>query len=287
MEKILTDIGRLLETQEFHDLDEANAFLHQLAASGAPVPSAAARTPLEEAQNVMYDAFEATGEQRIQLARKALSICEDCADAYVLLAEESAESLQEAADWLAAGVEAGKRALGEEFAEAEGNFWFVVKTRPYLRARAGLASALWQLGQHLAAIDHYEDMLRLNPGDHQGIRYLLLTAYLVEGQDGLAERLLDEYPDDPSAIWPYHRALLLYRQEKSGPKASAQLREALRYNPHVPDYLLGHKPLPDHLPSSMGFGDEEEAAYYTADAGSLWTGLEGALDWLQRIASGA
>lgn len=238
-------------------------------------------------QDLMYEAFEASlRTQRIKLAKEALAISENCADAYVLLAEESARSLEEAGDLYAAGVEAGKRALGEKmFAEAEGHFWGVVETRPYMRARAGLASCLWQLGQRQAAIEHYEEMLRLNPGDNQGIRYLLLTAYLAEGLDAAAERLLDEYEDDASATWLYNRVLLIYRQEKSGKKARAQLQEALQYNPYVPAYLLGRKRLPKHLPPYVGFGDENEAVYYAAEASHLWVEQEGALDWLQRVST--
>jgi len=289
MDKMMADIGRLLESQEFEDIDEVNAFLQQVMATGEPIPAAAPRTPLEEAQELMYEAFEASsGKQRIKLAKKALTISEDCADAYVLLAEESAGSLEEARDLYTAGVEAGKRALGKGmFAEAEGHFWGVVETRPYMRARAGLANCLWQLGQHQVAIEHYEEMLRLNPGDNQGIRYLLLTAYLAEAMDTKAERLLGEYEDEASATWLFNRALLLYRQEKSGKKARAQLQEALQYNPHVPAYLLGRKRLPKYLPPYVGFGDENEAVYYVAEAGHLWVEQEGALDWLQRISTEA
>src|SRR6185503_20332515 len=48
------------------------------------------------AQQVMYQAFEATNPQRqMTLARKALEISPDCADAYVMLAEY-AETLPDA-----------------------------------------------------------------------------------------------------------------------------------------------------------------------------------------------
>lgn len=286
MDKMMADVGRLLESQEFDSIEEMNAYLQQVMASGEPIPSTAPRTPLEEAQELMYDAFEASGKQRIKLAKKALTISEDCADAYVLLAEESARTLAEARDLYAAGVKAGERVLGEElFAEAVGHFWGMVETRPYMRARAGLAGCLWQLGQYQAAIEHYEEMLRLNPGDNQGIRYLLLTAFMIEGMDTEAERLLDEYEDDASATWLYNRALLLYRQEKSGKKARAQLQEALQYNPYVPAYLLGRKRLPRQLPPYVGFGDENEAIYYVAEAGHLWLEQEGALDWLHRVST--
>ncbi len=286
MDKTMADIVRLLESQEFDSLDEANAYLQKVLASGQPMPSPAARTPLDEAQERMYEAFEASGKRRVQLAKEALAISEDCADAYVLLAEESARSLAEARDLYAAGVKAGERALGEAlFEEAVGHFWGVVETRPYMRARAGLANCLWQLGQRQEAIDHYQEMLRLNPGDNQGIRYILLTCYLTEGMDAEAERLLGEYDDDASATWLYHGALLRYRQAKTGEEANSQLAEALDYNPHVPAYLLGRKRLPRQLPPYVGFGDKNEAAAYVAEAAHLWAQEEGALDWLRRMST--
>src|SRR5262245_66628489 len=47
-------------------------------------------TPLAKAQALLYRAFEEPDDQRrVQLAKDALAICPDCADAYVLLAEHA------------------------------------------------------------------------------------------------------------------------------------------------------------------------------------------------------
>src|SRR5262245_2388404 len=47
-------------------------------------------TPLAKAQALLYRAFEEPDEQRrVQLAKDAVAICPDCADAYVLLAEHA------------------------------------------------------------------------------------------------------------------------------------------------------------------------------------------------------
>lgn len=287
MEKMLADISRLLEEQEFESIDEANAFLQQLMASGQPLPAAEPQTPLEEAQAVMYVAWDASEkEQRIRLARKALSISKDCADAYVLLAEESARSVEEAQELYEAGVQAGERALGAEaFAEYEGHFWGVMETRPYMRAREGLADCLWRLDHRAEAIEHYEEMLRLNPGDNQGIRYTLLPCLLEEGRESEAEQLLRTYDEDVAAVWLYTRALLLFRQEGPSEEATARLQEALEVNPHVPGYLLGLRRLPRQLPPYMGLGDETEAAYYVAESNHLWLQQEGAMDWLRLVAT--
>src|SRR5215213_7787165 len=113
--------------------------------------------PTEKAQDVMYEAWEqTTARSRIALARKALGISPLCADAYVLLAEEAARTVEEARDFYAKGVEAGELALGSEgFKEYEGEFWGFLETRPYMRARVGLALTLLKLGDEDGAISHF------------------------------------------------------------------------------------------------------------------------------------
>jgi hypothetical protein len=85
--------------QQFESMDEAQAFLNNYISEGggsledAPAPT----TPLERAQELIYDAFDTDDPQRrVDLAEEALQITEDCADAYVLLAEETAEDVEEA-----------------------------------------------------------------------------------------------------------------------------------------------------------------------------------------------
>lgn len=285
MEKTMADISRLLSEQEFESAEEADAFLQKMIGPGG-VPEMAPRTALEEAQDLMYQAWEARGRRRVQLARKALKISPDCADAYVLLAEETARSLEEARDLYAKGVEAGERALGPAaFKEGVGHFWGVLETRPYMRARSGLAQCLWVLGEGEAAVEHYRDMLRLNPNDNQGIRYLLAACLLEMGQDEELGRLLKEYKGDASAAWGYTWALLTFRREGDSREARKRLQEARQWNPHVPDYLLGRKRLPRALPEYVGLGEESEAVSYAAEFGHGWHRTPGALKWLATVAA--
>ncbi len=280
LERGLADIGRLLSEQDFETIEQANEFLQQLAASGK-IPSAPKRTSLEQAQDLMYDAWEATGRRRVELARQALALSSDCADAYVLLAEETARSLEEARDLYEQGVKAGERALGPAtFEEDAGHFWGILETRPYMRARAGLAQCLWLLGEKQQAIAHYTEMLRLNPGDNQGIRYLLLDCLLQVGDDEAAGKLLKQYEDDAMAAWLYPRALWLFRQKGPSKQANAALKKALEQNQFVPDYLLGRRRLPRLRPAFIGWGDENEAIEYAATAIEYWYKTPGALDWL-------
>ena len=84
-----------------------------------------------------------------------MEISADCADAYVLLSE-GARDAGEARRLLEQGVAAGERALGREyFEENAGHFWGLLETRPYMRARQGLAQILWAQGECDAAVAHF------------------------------------------------------------------------------------------------------------------------------------
>ena len=281
MERHLADMTRLIEKQGLESVDEINAYLANVMASGG-VPPSVPQTPLEEAQNLMYDAWEASStKDRVRIARQALEISPDCADAYVLLAEEEARNIHQARQLYQEGVEAGERALGKEFFEEnEGHFWGIMETRPYMRARAGLAQVLIALDKHEAAIGHFRDMLRLNPGDNQGNRYELLSCLMNLGRDDDAEELLAQYEDDAMSDWLYSRALIAFRRGGDCAEAKKYLQEALEENGHVPDYLLGRKQLPRSFPSYITWGGDSEAVSYTARFFEGWRRTPGALDWL-------
>ena len=162
MERVTAEIDRFVQGSGFTSLEEANAALRErFSGPMADVPSTAT-TPLEKAQDLMYRAFDARGRRRIQLARKALELSADCADAYVVLAEESFAP-ETARNLYEQGMQAGERALGPDvFTRHAGRFWDILGTRPYLRARLGLAQSLEDLGRSDEAIQHYRELLRLN-----------------------------------------------------------------------------------------------------------------------------
>lgn len=288
MEKQMQEIQRLLSEHEFKSIDEANAFLQQVLQSGKGLPAMPPPDdPLVQAQELVYEALETRSpKKRIELAHKALSISEDCADAYVLLAQEEAKTLEEQAQRYEEAVRAGERALGPEaFEEDAGHFWGLLETRPYMRARAGLAQCLWELGERPEAIAHVRDMLRLNPGDNQGLRYVLADWLLAEGDDEGLGALLDDYPDDAMATWAYSRALLAYRRQGESPDADLALDAAFEANPHVPSFLLGRKRLPKQLPAYIGLGDESEAVEYVVHHLQHWQRTHGALRWMRHRAA--
>lgn len=238
---------------------------------------------VDKAQQLMYQAWDETNPaKRINLAHKALSVSRDCADAYVLLAEEEADTAQRALKYYQQGVEAGKRALGEKyFKENVGYFWGLLETRPFMRALEGTANLWWNLNRRAEATKTYDEMLRLNPNDNQGVRYSLLNLLLESDRIEDVKKLLKKYKGDYSAVWTYTQALIEFRASGASDKANRLLKEALKQNPFVPVYLTGQKRIPNRLPDYIGLGDDNEAVNYAAAHLNHWRRTPGAVEWLQ------
>jgi tetratricopeptide (TPR) repeat protein len=286
MERTLAEVSAQVSEQEFESPEKIDDFVARIL-SGGPLPRTRKETPLERAQSLMYDAWEATSpRERERLAREALRVSADCADAYVLLAEETARTILQAAELYAKGVAAGERAFGDEyFRQNAGRFWGIVETRPYMRARFGLARTLWRMGKRREAMDHLRAILDLNHSDNQGVRYSLLDWLLEAGDDDGARRLLDRFRDEPTAAWAFGAALLAFRTEGDSPTAGGLLASAMDANRHAAAYLLGRRRLPREMPQYVGFGDEAEAVTLAAGQLPAWKSTRGALAWLDRRSS--
>ena len=158
-----------------------------------------------------------------------------------------------------------------------GRFWGVSATRRHIRARLGLAQSLEQLDRVDEAVEHYRKLLRLNPEDNQGARYLLMPRLLELGHDVEAARLLKS-SDEESASWAYAQALLAFRLSGKSAAARRELQSAFRVNPHVPELLVHDGPLPRSEHYSPG--SPEEAVFYAEELRRAFQRTDGALGWL-------
>jgi tetratricopeptide (TPR) repeat protein len=280
MERLRTQVSRLLGDTEFESPDALNAALEeQLAGRSIDELPSSATTPLERAQDLIFEAYEARGRRQLQLIRRALALSPDCADAYALLAERAQLPVERRA-FREQAVAAGERALGPAaFTDPERSFWEDVTTRPYMRARAALAECLRDEGDLAAAIGHHRALLTLNPGDNQGIRYRLLVTLLEANLNDDAAVLVGEHSDDPTAVWQYASMLLAFR---AGDRrlARRRLRAAIRSNRHLAKYLAGQRELPDDLPAVYTIGGPDEAAVFASHLIDAWSSTPGAVDWL-------
>ena len=284
LRNVMASLTSIFGGKDFMSDAELDALLDSKMASGE-IPPSAALDPLDEAQSLIYEAWNSEGLQRVRLARRALETCPDCADAYVILAEEDARDRKQSLELYRQGVQAAERALDPAlFRQAAGKFWGIMETRPYMRARLGLAECLWEAGSKEEALGHLRDLLRLNPSDNQGVRYILAQVLLETGAEGELGELLERFRDDASPQIRYSHALWMFRREGPGRKADALLEEAVRSNPHVPDYLLKRKKPPKSAPRTAEAGSEEEAGAYAMGAVESWQNTLGAVEWLARTA---
>ncbi len=144
----------------------------------------------------------------------------------------------------------------------------------------GLAESLVELGRFGEAAAHFQDMLRLNPNDNQGVRDSLVNVLTAADRDVAAAELLEQYREDSTAKMAYPRALLAFRREGDSFEARRCLKRALQANAFVPGLLLGTRsPLPPS--GAYALESEEEATLYFIVSCQTWKTTPGALDWLR------
>jgi len=239
---------------------------------------------VDAADDVIQDVDETTEKDLAQkLAREALKVSPLCVDAYNILAQHSRFGSSEAVSLWRQGVESGERYLGTKcFEDDRGEFWGLVHTRPYMRAKLGLALALLHQNFRLEAIDHLQDLLRLNPRDNQGVRYILAPALLAEGRDEQLKELLETFSEVDRSGWLWNTALAEFA--RSDENAEASLCSAISANRYVVPYLLGTRKVPkinEQVASSAG--SPQEAHNYAAVAAYAWQCTPGACDWLSQV----
>jgi len=279
-EKLQRDLDRLLAEQNFPDQASAQRFIEQHL-SKKTLPALAPETPFDRAQDLCAKAMDLPPRQGDALARQALEIYPDCADAYLLLSG-SAGSREQALAVVRKAVDAGARQLGPDyFRRNAGHFWGLVDTRPFMRALMRRAMLLMNLGRTRESLADYLELLRLDHADLTGTRFLLIPLLLQLGELDQAEALLKRFKDDDLAFWHWARALLIFRQKGPGTGATRQANKALSMNPHVPRFLLDSRPIPPGDPSSTG--DPGEAAYIARLLKSAFDAMPGAPDWLDGV----
>ncbi|MCL5881813.1 MAG: tetratricopeptide repeat protein [Candidatus Thermoplasmatota archaeon] len=277
MEKSTWVMHKFMDREKFETAGDANEFIEKIYNS-EKLDSYVPESPEDRAQMMAYDACQKTGNARKEMALKAIDISENCADAYVILAELE-KNPQTKIDLYRKASAAARKTLGEKaFTEYRGDFWKIIGTRPYMRAQEGLALSLWNSGRMDEAKNIYEELLELNPDDNQGVRYSLLLIYMIEGNADKAEELLNTYDED-GADWDYNRSLLLFRKSGVTIESKTALRKAFSSNIYVPAMLVGAIDIPGRS-NYITPGQPDEASSYVRSCGALWLDNEEAIKWM-------
>jgi tetratricopeptide (TPR) repeat protein len=142
-------------------------------------------------------------------ALRALEVYPDHVDAMNLIALIHMEDFEydRARDVYKKAIEAAIREQGGVVKVKDAQYWLQPETRPYIRARHGYGFCLAYLGQHKEALDQFNLLLKLDPEDRVGVRFLLADLYHFVGNTKKAEKY---YKESDSADAAFNYALLLH-----------------------------------------------------------------------------
>ncbi len=276
----MTDLHRLLAEQEFESEAELKEFLSGLVGNELPPMPSANLGPKEQAQDLVFDAYELSktkGRKNIELA---LELDPDCIEAYEYLGTME-NSVELALLYFEKGVAIGRRVFGGKYLkEHKGMFWGFHETRPFMRCLASCSECLYAMGRVDEAVAILEEMIELNPNDNQGVRYYLMV-YLIElGEDAKFEKYEAMYENEFGAFSAFNRALYAFKSKGPTVQANEKLKKAIEDNSFVPVHLLSRKPI-TNLPDGYQFGSVEEAKIYASFARNVWRKMDGAIAWLE------
>ncbi|HNS22618.1 MAG TPA: tetratricopeptide repeat protein [Sedimentisphaerales bacterium] len=283
MDRIAAHIERMMKGKDFKTREEYEAFI-QANFLGKRIEEFVPHTPLEEAQDIVFRAYSVKGRKQIHMARKALAVDPNCADAYILLGERTPVRDKQI-EYYTQAVQTAERTLAPEVFEKDaGRFWEIIETRPYVRARFRLAHCLNEMGRLQEAADHFRELLRLNPDDNQAVRFWFWPCLLRLGRDQEVEQVLRQNKSDQgNCTWDYTRALLAFRKKGDTPTARRHLHQAIKNNPIAAEYLMKGQAFPKPTPDGRSLFYDEEATFCADVLAKAWHETTGAAEWLDGI----
>ena len=177
-----------------------------------------------------------------------------------------------------------KKKVGSEFfQENEGKFWAIPETRTFMGCLFEQTLLFYQNNEKDRAIDQLKYVLKLNPRDDQGVRYVLL-AYLLElNRLEEAQALMMSYGDDYSTYWSFCELLLDIKKHEEQVIIEMEYDMCVECNEYVVPYLLGEVEIPSEAVRSYGDGDRNEAIFYVQSSGDAWFNDEDALNTLKEL----
>ncbi len=160
--------------------------------------------------------------------------------------------------------------------------WSMLENRPFLRAYHALGLEYLERGRVADALEVFENLLAMNPGDNQGVRALAIDCHFLQGHPERVLEVCDRYPGDGMAHVTYGRALALYQLGRQA-EADEALTQAIEWLSLVGRELTKKRhPRPRGLhPDRVTHGGADQAYYYWEDQGQHWKGTPGAIEWVR------
>lgn len=216
---------------------------------------------------------------KAKYAREALSVCEDCPDAYIILSKDISLSNDEKKELLEKAVQSAENVLGiTDLENTDPRIFKLPVAELFFGAKYTLALHLWDMKERNEAILHLGDVLIYNKKDSFLARGYLTSWLLIEGRFEEAEDILSKCEHDYLLDTVYNRAALLFKTGKTR-EADGALRRAYRRNQYVMEYLLKAKAIKD-IKEAVRPGSREEAMRYAKLGLEVWKDPE-MVEWLK------
>jgi tetratricopeptide (TPR) repeat protein len=145
--------------------------------------------------------------------------------------------------------------------------WANLDNRSYLRAHGNLALALRKRGKWADAMEIHEQMLRWNPNDNQGVRFLLGEEYHRLGNHKKALAAYKKCEDDVSTLFGMGMLLLELGRVEEGDRA---LLKGIAENRYLVPILLGDNWARLDAWHGSNLAEPEHAADVAELTGDLW-----------------
>lgn len=166
--------------------------------------------------------------------------------------------------------------------ETIGEFWLDFNTRPYMYLLNAKLQLLEESKKTDEAIELARHMLILDSNDNLGSRYRLINLLLRINDFTGIDELNENFEGEFILGWHYSIALRYFKdnQLENGTK---YLKEALKFNSNVAEYLLANRTIYYPLPDNYSLGSDEEAIIYAEFNKDIWTNTKDAIKWLKAI----
>lgn len=152
--------------------------------------------------------------------------------------------------------------------------WGHIDNRPVLRTFASVGLEYMKEGQYQKAIDKFEQLMKLNPGDNQGVRYLLPECFLFLKKYNEFLKHNKTLEEDTSLEFLYAKVFAYYKIDDLD-NAKKILKEAKEQHPFVAEELVKIKhEFPhdefDRPLHGIPTGSRQEAFEYWYRTKELW-----------------
>jgi len=146
-------------------------------------------------------------------------------------------------------------------------WWVDPRSRPYLKATLGLALSCLYQERFSQAEQHLNEILRLNPTDNLGCRYVLAELILRRGDAKAAVEAFDGAEIGPGSLYSAALALLDAGDRRG---AVLMLRKAFFSNIFIPALLAGERVRTRYRREANNRAAEIDAREYERRCGDLW-----------------